>query len=114
MAEKDTNTNLKDTTNLITNIPVKNDTPTLVKDDEDAKAASDLITAAHNNSKQLALAIWKRVLELLVKLVGVKGLFFGVSTYLFTSMGSEKFSIWIWVLSGILLIGGTYADKIID
>jgi hypothetical protein len=80
-------------------------------DDPDEKEASDLITAAHNNSKQLGLGIWKRFLELAIKLIGVKGLFFGVCTWFYST--KSNFPLEVWVISGLLLIGGSYLDLVL-
>jgi len=81
-------------------------------DDPDEKQADDLITAAHNNSKELGLGIWKRFLELGIKLIGVKGLFFGVCTYFYST--KSNFPLEVWVISGLLLIGGSYLDLVLN
>ena len=80
--------------------------------DPDDKDASDLITAAHNSAKELGIGIWKRFLELMIKLMGIKGLFFAVCTYLF--LATDKVPLWLWATSGVMMIGGTYADLFID
>jgi hypothetical protein len=83
-----------------------------VPDQDDAEVSS-LITAAHNSAKELGLGVWKRVLELGIKLIGVKGLFFGVCTYFYFYHG-DKVPMWVWVLSGLILVGGNYADILLD
>ena len=91
------------------NLEHKEEEQPKVLDDPDEKEASDLITAAHNSSKELGLGVWKRVLELLIKIIGVKGLFFGICTY-FYFYGGEKVPMWLWAFSGLILVGGSYVD----
>jgi hypothetical protein len=41
-------------------------------------------------------------------MIGVKGMVFGLTTYLF--LATDKISWYVWVISILLLIGGRYLD----
>jgi len=62
--------------------------------------------------KSLLLAIPKRILELIIKVIGGKGAVLAIGTYLF--MYTEKIPLWAWLLLVVIFIGGRYADKLID
>ena len=80
--------------------------------DQDDQQISEILTAAKNSTKQLALGVVKRILELLIKFIGVKGIVFGLTTYLYLT--TDKINLYVWLAVTLVFIGGRYLDKFMD
>jgi hypothetical protein len=92
----------QDTTNLVE----KKEAVFEDADDAQVKALTKDATV-----KKLLSGVFKRFLELLIKLIGGKGIVLIVTTYLFLV---DRVPLWAWLVAVVLFIGGRYADKLLD
>jgi hypothetical protein len=79
---------------------------------EDTDEAQVKALTKDTSVKNLLASVVKRFLELLIKLIGGKGIVLVVSTYLFLT--TDKVPLWAWLVAVVLFIGGRYADKLIE
>jgi hypothetical protein len=97
----------------VTETPKPEDTPvSVVEEEEDIDQENIEELTKDKSFKSLLMAVPKRILELIIKVIGGKGAVLAIGTYLF--MYTEKIPLWAWLLLVVIFIGGRYADKLID
>lgn len=82
-----------------------------VEVDDDAEDAKKIITAANSSVKELAIGVFKRFLELVIKLVGMKGIIFSLATAFFF-MGKVEW--YVWAGAGLFFISSRLAERFLE
>jgi hypothetical protein len=100
------------TTSVTASVSETSTVPVVEEVEEDIDQENIEELTKDKSFKNLLAAVPKRILELIIKVVGGKGAVLAVGTYLF--IYTEKIPLWAWLLLVVIFIGGRYADKLID